>query len=171
MKANEFDISFDEQKANSRTDKDEYFVDLITENMWDYSNSGFLCNECYKWHSYDCYGATEYANYMVGDGYIVCKDCLKESEEYMRIYLDTLINKYDHANILLSRKELEDLGFERFMPDMWSYANGMYNRADNPKTIMERAIANNPDKEFIFFMIKDYNPFETQFDLYAREVA
>lgn len=167
LKENEIDISLEEQQASARTNGEEYFVDLITEDSWTYSDEGFLCDECQRWHYYEDRNGVGYVNYYINDGGIVCSDCVNESDEYTEMYLEELIDDYSKANTLLTEDKLYELGFEKFNNTV--YENGMYGDNDSPQQIMETAQSLYPNKEFLFSIRKIYNPFTTQFDLYTRD--
>lgn len=137
--------------------------------FWTYSDEGFCCSECNTWHFYYERNACSYANYKVGDGYIICDDCIKINEEYRNWYIEDLINNPHNANTILEYKDLINLDFNKINDD--PYANGWYHRMDDPEKILEIAKAKYPNNEFIFSIRKTYNPFETEFDLYMRETA
>ena len=164
----EIDISSEERCANARTNKDTYFVDRLTDDAWTFSDEGFVCDECQRWHYYDDRNGVGYVNYFCGDGWIICSDCLKKSDEYTEMYLKELIDNYSKANILLDDDKLYDLGFEKINTS--PYNNGMYGDNDQPSKILEKAKEQYPNMEFIFNERKIYNPFTTKFDLYGREV-
>lgn len=164
----EIDISSEERYANARADKDEYFVNRLTDDDWTFSDEGFVCDECQRWHYYDDRNGVGYVNYFCGDGWIVCSDCLKENDEYIEMYLADKINNPKDANTLLEEDKLKDLGFEKINND--PYENGMYGDNDQPSNILEWAKKQFPNMEFLFNIRKIYNPFTTQFDLYGREV-
>lgn len=147
-----------------------WYLDLATEDSWTYLDEGFLCDECYKWHYFYERNACSYANYFVGDGYIICEDCLKESEEYREEYLRERIDNYKDANTILTDSELEELGFEKV--NDYPFANGFYQgENDQPEKILKKVREKYPNEEFLFSIVKDYNPFHTEFNLYKREVA
>jgi hypothetical protein len=104
----------------------------------------------------------------MGDGFIVCKDCLENNEEYMEMFLSDKIDNPKTANTILSEDKLKELGFEKINEDY--YENGWYGDNDQPSEILEKAKEKFPEKEFIFNVRKIYNPFTTQFDLYGRDV-
>ena len=147
--------------------RDDWYIELAVDGdeHWAYDDQGFLCCECYKWHWYDN-GGYGYANYFVGDGYILCEDCIKEDPEP---YLESMINCPTKANTIFDSSELIDLGFERV--NTTAYANGWYGRSDDPKEIYDKAREEYPDAELLFSIKKTYNPFETEFYLFVRETA
>ena len=162
----EFVKLFETDPEFNKRNNDEYnhdALDYATEGDWTFSDEGFTCSECNKWHFYNSHGACGYRNYFAGDGYILCEDCVKADPEE---YLATLINEPEAANTML---DLGDLGFKRV--NDWPYANGWYGREENPTKIMKQAMETAPDAEFVFNIRKNYNPFETEFDLYKREVV
>ena len=136
------------------------------DENWTFSDEGFDCSECGKWHFYDNRGYTSYANYFVGDGYILCEDCTKEDSEP---YFDSLINNPTKANTLFDDQELKDLGWQRVNEE--TFDNGWYewNKQSDPKKILESALEEDPNGEYIFSIHKTGNPWETEFDLWRRE--
>lgn len=164
----EIDITEELEEMERFTNHDDYFVNLVTENNWTFSDEGFVCSDCYTWHYYDDNCGCSYTNYFMGDGFIVCKDCLENNEEYMEMFLDDKINNPRKANTILSEDKLKELGFEKINEHY--YENGWYGDNDQPSEILEKAKEKFPEKEFIFNVRKIYNPFTTQFDLYGREV-
>lgn len=169
LKANEIDISFEEHVSSARNDKDVYFVNRLTDDTWTFRDEGFVCDECYRWHYYENRNGVGYVNYFCGDGWIVCLDCLKENDEYIKMYLADKIDNPKDANILLEENKLEDLGFEKI--NDYPYENGMYGDNDQPIKILEKTKEQYPNMECLFNIRKIYNPYTTQFDLYGREVS
>lgn len=146
----------------------DFSLEYITGDQWTYSDEGYDCSDCGKFYRYNNSWGGGYANYFLGDGFIVCEDCLKENykDEWLREYIDNPTN----ANTIFDNSELEDMGFEKV--NDYPYANGMYHgENDDPKKILAKAKELYPDYEFLFSIVKDYNPFHTEFDLYKREVA
>lgn len=147
---------------------DDFPIDYLTGDNWCYLDEGYVCDECNKFYRFNNSWGGSYANYMMGDGYIVCEDCLKAN--YKSEYIDKLINNPKSANTILSREDLYELGFEKV--NDYRYSNGMYRgENDDPEQILEWAKKENPSCEFLFSVIKDYNPFHTEFDLWKREIA
>lgn len=91
---------------------------------------------------------------------------MRGSEEEKKNYLDYLTNEPERANTILSNKELETSGYKKLNTE--DYANGWYGRNDDPKKILDNALDESPDGEFIF-SISSQNPFETSFDLWAKK--
>lgn len=140
-------------------DSDDGYVDFATEEKWEYDDETFICDDCGKLFRYGDY----YANYFVGDGFILCTDCMREEPE---TYLETLINDPTHANTLLDEGELEKAGFERVGE---KYENGLYEGMnDDPKKILGKILNENPNAEVVFNIVKTYNPFATTFTTYIR---
>lgn len=141
-------------------DEDTNYIEFATDGKWEYSDETFVCDGCGQLFRIDYYG---YQNFYMGDGFILCPDCMKEEPE---TYLETLINNYRNANTLLTETELEELGFEKIGEE---YENGWYGRSDNPKEILDRILAEEPYTEVIFDITKTYNPFATRFTTYIRK--
>lgn len=150
-------------------DRDDWFLDLATEDNWTYSDEGFECSECNCWYYYEQYNACGYANYKVYDGWIECSDCIKRDTESKERYLEDLIDNPKNANTILEYKDFLDLDFEKVNED--SYANGWYHRTDDPVKILSKAKAEDENAQYVFSIRKTYNPWETEFDLYKRETA
>lgn len=152
-------------------DREDWWIELAVGgyDYWTFSDEGFVCDDCYKWHYYNEHGAVSYVNYKVGDGYIICKDCIKSCNENMEEYLKDLINSPKNANTILDYSDFVDLDFDKV--NDYPFANGWYHNHDNPEEILEMAKLRYPEAEFVFSIRKTYNPWETEFDLYMREVA
>lgn len=151
------------------SDREDWWIELAVGDNWTFSDEGFVCDECGKWHFYNLHGACQYANYKIYDGYIICEDCIKSCNENKEEYLQDIINNPEHANTILDYGDLIDLDFNKV--NDYPFANGWYNSHDDPKEILDKAKNRYPDAEFVFSIRKNYNPFETEFDLYKREVA
>lgn len=164
------EIVKDEEDFEKRRD-DEYdtsAIDYITEGEWTFCDEGFTCSECDNWHFYDNQGACSYANYKVYDGWIECEDCIRENPDN---YLREMVNNPNSANTILEDRQLRDLGFEKVNDE--PYDNGWYgwNKQDDPKKILSKAQAQDANAEYLFSIRKTYNPWETEWDLWKKEVA
>lgn len=136
-------------------------VDFATDGNYVYTDDSFLCDECGQLYRTDDY----YANYYMGDGYIVCEDCVHSNPED---YVQSLINDPERANTILSVSELYDLGFEQLNEH---YANGWYGREDDPKQIYDNLVNQyGYDAEILFSIEKTRNPFQTDFDVFVRNI-
>lgn len=158
--------------VNECSEYDTSAIDYMCEgdDFWTFTDEGFRCDECGKWHFYHEYNACSYTNYQIYDGYIICEDCIKASEDQMEEYLKDKINDPEKANVILNNEELSQLNFERV--NDWAYANGWYGSHDDPKKILKKVKElYGKEHEYLFSIRKTYNPFETEFDLYKREVA
>ena len=134
-------------------------MEFATEGKWEYYEEVYVCDNCYKVFRIEQYG---YQNFYMGDGFILCPDCMRENPED---YLAGLINNYRDANTLLTSTELEELGFEQIGEE---YENGWYGQNDDPKEILDKILAEEPDAEVVFDITKTYNPFATRFTTYIR---
>lgn len=152
-------------------ERDDWYIEEAVggDEHWTYSDAGFVCSECYKWHFYNNYGACGYVNYKVYDGWIECEDCIKRDENSKKRYVEDLIDNFNSANTILEYKDFLDLGFEKINTE--PYANGWYGQEDSPEKILEKAKVDEPDCEFVFSIRKTYNPWETEFDLYRRKTT
>lgn len=165
------EIPEDERRENPYTgwyidyavDGDEYVC---------FSDQGFLCSECDRWHMTEEYG---YANCHIWDGEILCDECIKGDEGHMEAYIEDIMATYDnqdcsHANTILDKDELMSLGFERY--NIEQYEHGWYGQMDDPSKIAKEIWTElGTETEIVFDCIKDYNPFATRFNVWIREVA
>lgn len=146
--------------------KDKYDSSLLDKAMdgnWGFSDEYSVCDECghvikttpdsYSWKP------DFFVDYE--EGTIHCGDCVRKDPEG---YLNSLINNPDRANTILSPKELEGLGFQRIGQD---YQAGWYDRNDNPKDILGKAMDEQPNASFIF-SIKAQGQFATDFELWGK---
>lgn len=94
----------------------------------------------------------------------MCENCVKENPED---YINELINNYRMANTILSKQELEEQGFERANDEI--YENGLYEgQNDKPEKILHKALQAK-DGEYLFNIVKDYNPFQVVWELWKRK--
>ena len=149
-----------------KRDYDCFWLDYATEDNWTYYDEAYVCDECYKAYLRREYNACEYADYYIGDGWLLCGNCVKEQPDD---YIQSLINEPTRANTILDYEELTSAGFEKV--NDYPFANGWYGQQDSPKEIMAKAKQMKPKSQFIFNIRKNYNPFECEFDLYEREVS
>ena len=140
-------------------DREDYYIDFVTGDNWGYNDEFFICSECEKAFRYNNYGT---ANYWVGDGFIICEDCVREN--YKEEYIAEHINNPKKANVLLNPGELRELGFTRLDGD---YENGMYGVEDKPEIIYDR-LKNN--KAEIIFHVDESNPFAIYFSIWVRPI-
>ena len=131
---------------------------------WGFADSYTSCDMCDTLictePDYSGKGPDYWINYE--GGYIVCGDCIRKDPAD---YLSHLTNNSDVANTILGRDQLRKLGYELISEE---YANGWYDRTDSPSEILDKALEENPNGEFIF-NISGGNPFETRFELWALE--
>lgn len=147
------------------TNSCDFYIEEITEGRWTYSDEGYVCDGCGKWHNFENMNGVGYANYHVFDGYVLCENCIKKDPDD---YVDALLDNPDRANTILNSDDLYNLNFNKI--NKYHFENGMYGDNDNPKKILAKAKEEYPDMEFIFSIRKIYNPFTTQFDLYGRDM-
>lgn len=160
------DIPEIKEEIENTPTTDDFFVEEATGGSWCFSDEGFLCSECYKWHYYNNDGAYYYANYFIMNGCIICEDCLEEIEDYQEEYIQERLNNPDLANTML---DLKKFGFEKI--NNYCFESGYYGQTDNPRKILEKALDLYPECEFVFEVRKDFNAFEISFDLYRREAC
>lgn len=148
-------------------DRDYFTVwlDYLTQGMWGFSDEYAVCECCNKAFrtSPDSYSWTQ--NYWLGDGFIICEDCVRE--EYTEGYLESLQNNPKAANTILSDSEMENAGYEKVNTD--SYESGWYGRCEDPEEILEKEMENNPDYDYVF-SICGSGQFHTEFDLWRKIV-
>ena len=139
------------------------WLDYLTQDMWGFYDEYSVCEHCNKAFrsSPDSYSWTQ--NYWLGDGFIICEDCVKE--DYAEEYLESLQNNPHTANTILSDSEMENAGYEKVNAD--SYESGWYGRCEDPEEILEKEMENNPDYDYIF-SICGSGQFHTEFDLWRK---
>lgn len=72
----------------------EYFIawlDYLTDGMWGFSDEYSVCEHCNKAFRTSPDSYSWVANYWVGDGFILCEDCVREN--YSEEYLESLEEK------------------------------------------------------------------------------
>ena len=92
----------------------EYFttwLDYLTDGMWGFSDEYSVCEHCNKAFRTSPDSYSWVANYWIGDGFIICEDCVKE--DYAEEYLESLQNNPHTANTILSDVEMENAGYEK----------------------------------------------------------
>lgn len=103
-----------------------------------------MCGQCYKVvrTSPSSYGWTRYWA-IIGDCELICGDCLKDDPTD---YLEELENNPKHC--LTFDLDLEELGYVMIEED---FENGWHpGQDDDPKTILERLLKDNPEGKYIF---------------------
>lgn len=138
-------------------DREDYYVDFVTGYNWGYIDSYYICDDCGKAFRYPEYGVS---NYWVGDGFILCKDCVKENNK--EEYIESIINNPKKADMLLEPYELEKLGFVKID---CSYEHGLYGREDKPQWIYKTL---KHDKVDVLFHIDESNPYAVYFSAWVR---
>lgn len=172
--ANEVDVLSEMFKEVLKIDEDFYptysnaSLDYVCDGdrNWAFDCDGDWCSGCNKWFHYDYYGASGYSRFFTGDGYRLCNNCVKEDNEG---YFNSLIDASEHANTIFDDKELHELGWEKVNKEPW--ANGLYGQFDNPKKILQKAKSEDANAQYIFSIVKNYNPYETEFDLWKRRAV
>ena len=138
------------------------WLDYLTQDMWGFYDEYSVCEHCNKAFrsSPDSYSWTQ--NYWLGDGFIICEDCVKE--DYAEEYLESLQNNPHTANTILSDAEMENAGYEKVKEDC---EEGWYGRCDDPEEILEREMKENTDGKYVF-SISGSGQFHTDFDLWKK---
>ena len=159
------ETGYDYPESKDTRDYFTAWLDYLTQGMWGFSDEYSVCECCNKAFrtSPDSYSWTQ--NYWLGDGFIICEDCVRE--EYSEDYLESLQNNPKTANTILSDSEMENAGYEKVNTD--SYESGWYGRCEYPEEILEREMESNPDYDYVF-SICGSGQFHTEFDLW-RKVA
>ena len=159
------ETGYDYPESKDTRDYFTAWLDYLTQGMWGFSDEYAVCECCNKAFrtSPDSYSWTQ--NYWLGDGFIICEDCVRE--EYSEDYLESLQNNPKTANTILSDSEMENAGYEKVNTD--SYESGWYGRCEDPEEILEREMESNPDYDYVF-SICGSGQFHTEFDLW-RKVA
>lgn len=152
-----------EEETRYSYNGDRYFtnwIDYLTQKMWGFSDEYAICDDCGKAFktSPDGYSPSPY---WIGDGFIICEDCVKNN--YKEDYLESLLNNPKKANTILSEKELLELGYEKVS----EFENGWYGTCDDPEEILETAMRENPENDYLF-SIKENQPFCVIFELWKK---
>lgn len=139
-------------------------IDRAFGGNWGFSDEYAVCDDCgtvirtspdsYSWKP-DFWLEAE-------EGYH-CGDCVREDPDD---YIEHLVDNPDEANTILSDDELRSRGFAKVNED--AYENGWYDRQDEPKDILAKAMGKEPNAEFLF-SISSNAEFSTQFDLWRRD--
>lgn len=156
---------FQQNNIDTSPDKeyDSYYIDFATGDNWGYDDEFNICTECGKAFRKEMdYG---YNTFWYGDGFAKCLACTKEDAQE---YINSLINNPDTANLILSEKELNGYGFYKMNED--SYAAGYRGQNDNPKQILSKLLEEDINRQIIFSINKNYDPFETEFDVYIKKL-
>ena len=143
----------------------EYFItwlDYLTDGMWGFSDEYSVCEHCNKAFRTSPDSYSWVANYWVGDGFILCEDCVRK--DYSDEYLESLENNPNTANTILSDDEIEKAGYKKVVADC---ENGWYGRRDNPEKMLEREKQNNKDGRYLF-SISGKGQFHTDFDMWKK---
>ena len=159
----------------------EYFttwLDYLVDGMWGFSDEYSVCEHCNKAFRTSPDSYSWVANYWVGDGFILCEDCVRE--DYSEEYLESLENNPKTANTILSDNEIEKAGYKKVVSDCES---GWYGRCDNPEKMLESQkqieqcnsninvaeakIQNNKDGRYLF-SISGTGQFHTNFDMWEK---
>ena len=155
---------FQQNNIDTSPDKeyDSYYIDFATGDNWGYDDEFDICTECGKAFRKEMdYG---YNTFWYGDGFAKCLECTKEDASE---YIESLINNPNTANLILSEKELNGYGFYKMNED--SYATGYRGQNDNPKQILAKLLEEDINRQIIFSINKNYDPFETEFDVYIKK--
>lgn len=133
---------------------------------WGFSDEYTPCHECDKVIRIQPTSYNWLPDYCLGDGYIVCNDCFNENEDVQEEYVDDLINNHSKANTLLSREQLEKIGFKRVDAD---YESGLHSgmASDHPEEILRAIKEEDGNAEYVF-SIDATGQFQTEFSLYKR---
>lgn len=147
---------------------DEYDTSVLDEffsDEWGFRDEYAKCDECGKLirTAPDSYSWTP--DFFVDDNSVevICGDCVRENPSD---YIGWLLEKpEERANTILSKDDLEEIGFEKVDGD---YENGWYDKHDSPSEILSKAYDEHPDALFIF-NISGQGQFATQFELWMKE--
>lgn len=139
------------------------WLDYLTQGMWGFSDEYSVCEHCNRAFrtSPDSYSWT--ANYWLGDGFIICDECVKE--DFAEEYLESMHNNPKIANTILSDNEMENIGYEKVNAD--NYESGWYGTCDDPQEILEKEMEINPEYDYVFSVCGS-GQFHTYFDLWRK---
>lgn len=148
-------------KTNLNMDYDDLFIGYL------FSDECTTCSECYKLiHLYPG-SAYDVKDWYCGDGFIWCNKCIKNGiDEIIRFYNDNPENAITYK--MLSVQNLNNHGYYKYNDN--EYDNGLYshNNQDSPKKIAQE-LYKKGIYDFIFYINKNTNCFETTFDLYVKK--
>lgn len=143
----------------------EYFItwlDYLTDGMWGFSDEYSVCECCNKAFRTSPDSYSWVANYWIGDGFILCEDCVRE--DYSEEYLESLENNPNTANTILSDDEIEKAGYKKVIADCEC---GWCGRCDDPEKMLEQEKQNNKDGRYLF-SISGTGQFHTDFDMWEK---
>ena len=148
-------------------DDREYFtewLDYLTHEMWGFADEYSVCECCDKVFKTSPDSYSWVADYWLGDGFIVCGDCVRENEDYTKEYLQWLENNPHAANTILLDDDIKKAGYKKIIPEC---EYGWYCRQDNPEEILDGVLLNNKDGKYIFSITR-CGQFFTNFDMWEK---
>lgn len=150
----------------NKPDAMDYQIEKEFECELVFDDEYTTCNDCY--HIIRT-SPTHYGwqpDFYHGDGFIACKHCFDEQEDYQEAYIQDRINNPKTAiNGLITEEQIEDLGFVKFNAEE-SYENGWYKgQTDDPQQIYD---ALSEKFEEVIFFISGVGQFDMHFDAFVR---
>lgn len=134
-----------------------------------FNDEYILCEHCNTAIEIHPYNITP--QYTIIDNEIICTNCLNNNDDDLIIeYIDTHINNSKIAISLIDEDVLKSHGFIKCScnDNDCKFENGLYEGTnDKPDEILQNAIYNNKDKDFVF-QILNVNPFNVDFTLWHR---
>ena len=145
----------------------DYFtdwLDFLTDEMWGFSDEYSVCNCCGKvFRTQDSVVPNPYW-IPEESGEIFCIDCT--AREYAEGYIYERINNPRKANIILSDKKLEEMGWKKYD---YTFEHGWYGRVDHPEKILEKIEREYTTIDVLFSIIPSNNPFLVEFTLWYKD--
>lgn len=125
-------------------------IDKIFDN-WGYSDEYTSCSNCINVIHLITYDKNDYAFI---NNEIICGNCIRDTDnDFYKDYINDIINNPKRANTILPDNILENEGFKKCNcnNEECNFESGLREGSnDDPKQILNKAIAKNPDKEYIF---------------------
>ena len=124
-----------------------------------------ICEECNKAIRTQADSYHWKADFNMGDGFIICGDCVRSETAYIEDYLSSRINNPGNCNTLLDNDTLERQGFKRI--NGYPYETGFFSHMDDDPTKIYDELK---DKyRDILFSLAEQSQFYLSFDVYGKE--
>jgi hypothetical protein len=143
----------------------DYEIEDMMETNFVFSDEYTTCSDCghiirtspdsYFWQP----------DFYLGDGFIVCKTCFDDVEDYQENYIKHRVNNPKEAvNGLMTEKQLENLGFRKYNQE--SFEHGLHNgQTDNPNEIYDELSVLYYD---VLFVVDEVSQFYITFSVWVR---
>lgn len=143
----------------------EYEVEELLETNFVFSDEYTTCSDCDKIIRTSPDSYFWQPDFYLGDGFIVCKTCFDDVEDYQENYIKHRVNDPKEAvNGLMTEKQLENLGFRKYNED--SFEHGLHNgQTDNPNEIYDELSILYYD---VLFAVDEVSQFYITFSVWVR---